>query len=122
MRQEIHKHKRKKKFRFYEVALVVMILVFAVFVLLYDKVSVKQQSEADRIANVMVDDHPASLATNGIIDDSKFEEIRNIDYKELKEAIGVKGDFCIYLEDGNGQTIMSKGSSKLRNDGIECTE
>ncbi|MBI3034980.1 hypothetical protein HYY71_01535 [Candidatus Woesearchaeota archaeon] len=78
--------------------------------------------EAEKITGMILDDHSISFANNGIIDENKLREIKSIGYDDFKEMLKVKNDFCIYIEDGNGNVILSKGSSKLGKDGIFCRE
>jgi len=51
----------------------------------------------------------------GILDDdevneSKLEDLLRQNYTELKQQIGVKNDFCIYLEDEDGNIIFINSS------------
>ena len=82
----------------------------------------KPKLEAEMITNIILDNHKASFANNGIVDETKMEKIRDMDYEDLKKSLNAKNDFCVYIEDENGKMILAKGSSKLNGDGIYCEE
>lgn len=79
-------------------------------------------AEAEKLAELVTDDHPASLVSNGVLTDSRLNEINNMNYEDIKQSVNAKKDFCIYVEDENGKLMLSKGSSKLSEDGLPCVE
>ena len=105
-----------------ELMLVLIVAVIVMIAFSYNKTNASKGNEAEKITEIISDNHGLSFANNGVIDESKLKEIQNMDYKEFKKSLNVKNDFCIYIEDGNGNIILSKGSSKLNKDGIYCRE
>ena len=71
---------------------------------------------------MILDDHSMSFASNGVIDETQMKKIENMNYADFKDSLKVKNDFCIYIEDGNGAVILSKGSSRFNGDGLNCRE
>ena len=78
--------------------------------------------EAREITAMILDDHSSSFANNGMVDEAKLTQFEDMDYYELKKSLNAKNDFCIYIEDENGNTILAKGSSRLSQDGLYCRE
>ena len=70
---------------------------------------------------MILNDHELSFANEGIIDDNKLSEIQSMDYNDLKKLLKTKNDFCIYIEDENGDVILAKGSSRVSVGGTYCT-
>ena len=106
-----------------EIALVLIVAVVAIIVSVYDKNSQpNQQIEAEKITGLILGNREASFASNGIVDIIKLKEIQNMDYNKLKIYFNARKDFCMYIEDGDGNIILAKGSSKLSKDGINCKE
>ena len=119
----MNKNKIKRlNFKIDEITLVFIVAVIAVIVVVYNKLSEPTGMEAEKITEMILDEHSISFANNGIVDENKLEEIKNMGYDEFKKSLNVKNDFCIYLEDGNGNIILAKGSSKLNDDGLYCKE
>ena len=104
--------KNKQNFRIDEFMLVLIVALFAVGVNVYHKISEQHYDlskiEAEKISNM--------------IDETKLIEMKNADYDDIKNSLHVKNDFCIYLEDDNGNIIFAKGSRKLSRDGLKCKE
>lgn len=82
----------------------------------------KPAMEAEIITNMILDDHKSSFANKGIVDETKLEQIKNMDYEDFKKLLNAKNDFCVYMEDEKGNVILAKGSSKLNGDGLHCRE
>ena len=112
----------KSNFKIDEITLVFIVAVISIIVVIYDKLNEPTLNEAEKITEMILDEHSISFANNGIVDENKLEEIKNMDYDEFKNSLKAKNDFCIYLEDGNGNLILAKGSSKLNGDGLYCKE
>ena len=115
----------KPNFKIDEITLVLIVAVLIMIVTVYDKTNKtghEPKMEAEKITEIILDNHGISFATGGIINENKLEEIKNINYADLKKSLNAKNDFCIYIEDGNGNVILSKGSSRLDKDGIICRE
>ena len=114
--------KRKPRFKIDEMVLVFIVVFVSLFVGIYDKVTQSPTLVAEKITELILDEHYLSFANNGVIDENKLNEIKNMGYNDFKKSIKVKKDFCIYIEDENGNIILAKGSSKFNSDGIYCRE
>lgn len=111
----------KSEFKIDELALVLIVAIIAMIAGIYNKINEPSGGmEAEKIAEMLLDDHPASFANNGIIDENKLKEIQNMDYDEFKTSIKSKNDFCMYVEDENGGIIAAKGAEKFNEDGMTC--
>ena len=59
---------------------------------------------------------------------SKFNELKNLSYEELKRMLRVEGDFCIYLEDEKGNLVLINnsyrgvGSPNINLSGAPCSQ
>ena len=114
--------KKKWKFELDEIALGIIVALIVIVVNFYDTGSNLVDMEAEKITALMLDDHDISFASNGIIDEDKLNEIKNMDYHQLMNFINAKNDFCIYIQDGHGNIILAKGSYKLNLSSIGCSE
>ena len=76
--------------------------------------------EAEKITDIILDDHDISFAGKGIIDNDKLREVQNMDYAYFKTLLNAKKDFCLYLQDETGKIIFAKGATKL-SDEASCT-
>ncbi|MBI2650304.1 hypothetical protein HYX04_03245 [Candidatus Woesearchaeota archaeon] len=121
--RQIHK-KQKPKLKIDEIALVFVVAVIVMLVSIYGKMSKgnEPKMEAEKITEILLDEHAVSFANNGIVDGNRLKEIRNMNYNDFKKSLNAKNDFCIYIEDGSGNIILAKGSSKLNGDGMNCRE
>lgn len=113
---------KKTNFRIDEIALVIVVIVLAFLVSVYEKSGDVKKIDAREITEIMMDDHDLSFASKGVIDEDKLIEIQKMDYITLKNQLNVKNDFCMYIEDENDNVILTKGSSKLKGEGIVCKE
>ncbi len=111
----------KKKLQVDEMALVFIVAVIALAAAVLEKAS-HPETEAKKIKDMLLDDHELSLVEEGVIEDSRLDKIKDTSYKDLKSSLDAKNDFCLYIEDENGNVILAKGSSRLGNDGIPCRE
>lgn len=74
-----------------------------------------------------MDNHSISFATNGIINENKLKEIKNMNYDDFKKSINAKNDFCIYFEDEKGNIVLINnsykgiGSPSINLSGIPCS-
>jgi len=113
---------KKPSFKIDEIALVLIVVALAFIVGIYEKSSETKKIDAREITEIILDDHYMSFVSNGIVDETKLEEIRKMDYTSLKNSLNAKNDFCIYMEDSNGNVIVAKSSSKLKNEVANCAE
>ena len=118
----MHNRNSKSK-KFDEITLVLIVAIFIIIVSVYGRINKagdESKTDAEKITEIIMGNHGMNLATGGVIDESKLEEIKNINYADLKKSLNAKNDFCIYIEDGNGNIILAKGSENLTVDGIFC--
>ena len=108
---------KKSNFKIDEITLVLIVAVLAIVVSVYDKLAPAKITEAEKIIGLVTDDHSASFANNGIVDENKLREIKDMSYNDFKKSLNVRNDFCVYVEDGNGNVIFAKGSEKLSKEG-----
>ena len=113
--------KSKSNFKIDEIMLVFIVAIIAMIAVVYDKKG-SSEMEAEKITEMILDEHGISFANNGVIDENKLKEIQRMDYNDFKNSLNAKNDFCVYVEDGDGGIILSKGSNKLNGDGIPCRE
>ncbi len=100
-------------FKIDEIALVLIVAIIAIIFSISNKSNEPSKMEAERITAMLLDDHGISFASGGVIDENKLKGIQNMDYLDFKNSLKAKNDFCIYIEDENGNIILAKGSSKL---------
>ena len=112
----------KPNFKIDEITLILIVAVLAIVVSFYDNTNNPGGIEAEKITSLVLDDHDFSLASNGTIDIDKLKQMQSMDYSKLKNFLKAKKDFCIYIEDGNGNLLLAKGYSKLSEDGLYCKE
>src|SRR3989344_7684551 len=117
-----HNKHHNKKIRIDEVTLVLIVLVLAVIVSVYEKSDKTEYIDAQEITELIFDDHDISFVSNGIIDEYKLKELQQTDYVTLKSQLNAKNDFCVYVEDADGNVIAAKGSSKLKSEIEYCNE
>ena len=117
-----NKTHNKPNFKIDEIALVLIVAVIAIIVSFYDKNAHPDRIEAEKITEIILDNHDISFATGGVVDQNKINEVQGMPYSKLKNFFNAKNDFCIYLEDGDGNVLLAKGSSKLSQDGMACKE
>ena len=110
------------KFKIDEITLILLVALLSIIISINKGVDVSPEIEIEKITAMILDDHELSFARNGVIDENKLIEIQNMDYYELKKSLKAKNDFCIYIEDEDGNIILSKGSSRINGYGIYCVE
>ena len=94
----------------------------AVIIVMFEKQNDVPKVDAKRLTNMILDNHDVSLANNGIVSENQLKKIQSIDYNDFKKSLNIDNDFCLYIEDENGNIILSKGSSKLNANGLPCKE
>lgn len=112
---------KKLNFRIDEIILIAVVIVVAVAVGFYDKSQKAEYVEAEKIISIVLDGGDLGFANNGTIDEAKIREIEGMDYRELKQKLNAKRDFCVYIEDEKGNVVLAIGSPKLNSDGLSCS-
>jgi len=103
-----------------------MVLVFIVLVIIIS-ISVQgkdkqpQKADPEKILSLVLKD---TGVKDGMIvfDQEKLNALEGMGYTDIKKFLNVKGDFCMYLQDGKGSVLLVKGSPNLSEDGIRCRE
>lgn len=113
---------KKPNFKIDEIMIVLIVALLAVAVSLYENNKKIAPLEAEKITGLILDDHDLSFAGGGVIDSDKLQQVQNMDYKQLKDQLNAKQDFCMYIEDEKGNIILAKGSPKLGQEGIVCSK
>ena len=108
--------KKNNNGKFDELYLVLFIVIVAIVISVYDYRRSPSSIEAEKITQKIMDHHDISFASNGIIDEAKLKQIREMNYEELKSILDTKSDFCIYIEDEYGNLILEKGPENLDSD------
>ena len=105
-----------------QIKLLIIVACIAVIGFTYFKVNEDVRAKAEKITEIILNDKSLSLANTNILNEVKLKEIQNMNYKDLKNSLNVKDDFCLYIEDEKGNIILSKGFNKLTKDGVICKE
>ena len=85
------------------------------------------EKEAANLARIIASDDPELGIINGTeINIKKLQELLDADYVDIKKAVRTENDFCIYLEDEDGNLITISaefagiGSDKIKVRGTPC--
>lgn len=125
------KHKKSQTWSM-DIMLAVVIFIGAIFVgysILSgnkgDPAKALQEDAALVLGNLASKDSEISIVNGGEINDAKLQELVDKEYPELKQLIRSGSDFCIFLEDNEGNLvyISSKpgiGSDKIKISGQAC--
>ncbi len=112
---------KPSKFRIDEITLVLIVAI----IIMAATISQKTGQETNGAANIMkilLNDNSAAPSNDRVIGQVEMEKIQSMSYEQLKKYLNMKNDFCLYIEDENGNIILAKGSAKLSRDGIYCKE
>lgn len=117
-----------------DIILAVIIFMGAFFIfyaLLYENSGTKVSSlkeEASIIIKQVSAGGSLRILNKNEINISKVNELKNLSYEELKQRLRVEGDFCIYIEDENGNLVLINnsykgiGSSSINISGTPCSQ
>jgi len=92
-----------------------------------------QTSELKEEASIVIkqvssEDTNLRIIDGNQINESKLNELKNVNYDELKRKLRVAGDFCIYFEDDEGNLVIignsytGIGSSVIYLSGTPCSQ
>lgn len=110
-----------KKSQSWSIDIILAVVVFmAAFFLFYallsgdseSKVKALKKDASVVIAQVSSDGTPVNFVYNQQINTTRMNELKNLSYEELRRALRIEGDFCIYLEDEKGYIIVLNNSYK----------
>jgi hypothetical protein len=104
-----------------DITLGVFVFIAAIFIF-YALLNANQSSKASNlkeeastvIKQVASEDAPVSVVNNNEIDAAKLKDLKNLQtesYDELKRKLRIEGDFCIYMEDENGNIVLIQDES-----------
>lgn len=68
------------------------------------------------------DDPDIGIMEQNQIDNWQLEELVSMDYEDLKAKLGIRSDFCIFLEDENGNVVPIETSDGRYVNGIGSDE
>ena len=115
------KHSKKNSYHIDEIVLVLAVAFIALMAGISDKSRQPSNRDIDKITEKILSNAELSSHETAV-DEKNLQEFQSMKYKELKSTLDVKNDFCVYLQDGDGKIILSKGYSKLSEDGVACNE
>lgn len=114
------KRQKKEKWKSGQLFIILIVAVLALALSIYDYSKKPVQIEAEEITSLLLDEHELSFVGGGVINQNKLKQIQSMDYEKLKSYLNIKNDFCIYVEDENGQIILSKVAPTLNKDSKAC--
>ena len=91
-----------------------------------DKTEDLQDEASIVLENIVSEDSNVGILVGTEIDETKLQQLLGEDYDTIKEKMRVKNDFCIFLEDENGDIIYLSpdqpgvGSPKIKISGDPC--
>jgi hypothetical protein len=98
------------------VSITVFIVVFVFVLSLVSFTSRKPlqelQSETVALATAVTNDPVYAFILMGKVDKERFAGLAEMDYEVLKRELGLKNDFCIYIEDAQGNIIPVRYNGK----------
>lgn len=80
------------------------------------------------IKQVSNEGDPLSIVSKQEINITKVSELKDMNYDELKSQFRVEGNFCIYIEDEQGNLVMINnsyrgvGSPNINISGVPCSQ
>ena len=116
------KKAEKPRFKIDGITIALIVAMILIIIITINQKANQSSNDAGRIMKMISDDTSVALSVNGVIDQAGLERIQSMNYEQLKKYLNIKNDFCIYVEDENGNIILAKGSTKLSRDGIYCKE
>ena len=85
-----------------------------------------QQEAALVIKQVTTKNEELSIVYNNELNATKASYLKNLTYTELKRRLRIEGDFCIFIQDQEGNIISINnsyrgiGSPSIQIDGVPC--
>lgn len=74
--------------------------------------SMSKQGE-EILEKLLSEDSDLSVVSNGEINETKMENLLSQDYSDLKKEAGISDEFCVYLEDEDGNIIPIQSSAGI---------
>jgi len=113
------------------IAIIIFIgTIFVFYSVIYSKQDNKVEDLQDEasivLKNVVSEDSDVGIVDGTEVNETKLRQLLGEDYATIKERIRVESDFCIFLEDENGDIIYISpgqpgvGSNKIRISDVPC--
>ena len=114
-------------------AVVIFISAFFVYYVLVSsnpagKAAPLKDDAVSIIKQVSSDSSGLRVVDNRELNESRLGGLKNLNYDELKSMFRTEGDFCIYIEDGQGNIVLINnsyraiGSSNINLSGVPCSQ
>lgn len=99
-------------------------LFYAIFSSNQKGASEELEKDASKVLKSVSSEDPNVGIMDGIeVDEAKLEQLLGKDYSIIKEQIRAEKDFCIFLEDENGDIIyISPGQPGIGSDKIKISD
>jgi len=87
-----------------------------------------RQEASTVIRQVASEEAAIRIVDNNEINVSRLNELKNLSYDDLKRALRIGGDFCIYMEDNKGNLVLINnsyrgiGSPNINLSGTPCSQ
>lgn len=108
------------------VVLIIVVLWFMTFAVKNNRLEALK-SEGESIPEILEGDEPFGFIVGKRIDKERLAEFSKLPYEEIRKQLGIKADFCIHLQDEDGNLInispdrAAIGSGKARIGNFACT-
>jgi len=106
--------KKPRKWKVDELTIVLIVAIAIIVLSVFLKGSHSEKKSAEEITVKLISDPKMSLIRNGQLDQAKLNAIQNMDYDSLKTSLESNNDFCLYIEDEQGNVLLSKESAELK--------
>jgi len=103
--------------------------IFVFYSIISDRFTSKTDDLGDEasivLGNLASEDSEIGIIDGIIVNETKLENLLEMDYSEIKKKIRIKNEFCFFLEDSNGDVIYIKdelgiGSDKINISKVPC--
>ena len=108
-------------------AVIVFMVAFFVFYAMLEsnpktKVSDLKEEASIVIEQVADDESPLKAVDKGQINKDELNKLKNFPYDDLKRRLRTEGDFCIYIEDENGNLVKIGGTKSVGSPDIKIKD
>lgn len=97
--------KEKKKVKFNIVWMILLATIAMVLIAVYNKTNRTAPNTAEEIMDMLLQNPSLNF-------------VDNTSYDEIKASLKTQSDFCIYIEDEQGNIILSLGAPELKEKGV----
>ena len=96
-----------------------VVIFMAAFFIFYAILNTNQNTkfsdlrqEAATVVKLITSEGETIILNNNEVNLTKAGALKNLDYDELRRRLRIEGDFCIYIEDGNGNIVLINNTYK----------